>query len=410
MLRKNALLQTRSGRSFLGISGMAALVLETLTPAAFFLLMCLPKYYFDVKPTPIPTQLFQSMDLDNPHWANKYQGEGRSALIPDIYLVLNLHRNMSLLAKRCFLALILKVTVSWLHALRRARSHTCHACHCLLPACACMACEIESKRHCHACRASGSARLQGNSALCSKRQQHCRLCRGLCTCAGLPGRSQQKGAAFGQLLLPLQAHDVRCAVRRAGGLHAATCVLAASCERARCSPQRLQDTGAWTSSSQCKKPSPIHFILNTCGLLQSLSCHVASTGSQVLMGSCKVWSFHLRWLSCQPSDRGKTTMRSAGCQHLLGESCVAHEYLCGLNTFTACSAWRRRRPSRRRASTRCQWMQSSYLTALTPTRLTIPYVAITQTCHRPGSCTMSLICCQTRSSSCTGYSPTSSRH
>ena len=151
MLRKNALLQTRSGRSFLGISGMAALVLETLTPAAFFLLMCLPKYYFDVKPTPIPTQLFQSMDLDNPHWANKYQGERRSALIPDIHLVL--HGNMSLLAKRCFLALILKVTVIWLHALRRARSHTCHA-----------------------CRASGSARLQGDSALRSERQQHCRLC------------------------------------------------------------------------------------------------------------------------------------------------------------------------------------------------------------------------------------------
>jgi hypothetical protein len=77
---------------------MAALVLEILTPAAFFLLMCLPKYYFDVKPTPIPTQLFQSIDLDNPHWANKYQGERRSALILDIHLVLNMHRNMSLLS------------------------------------------------------------------------------------------------------------------------------------------------------------------------------------------------------------------------------------------------------------------------------------------------------------------------
>ena len=74
VLRKNFLLQTRSGRSFLGISGLAAFVLEILTPAAFFLLMCLPKYYFDVKPTAIPTQLFQSWDLDSPHWANKYQG------------------------------------------------------------------------------------------------------------------------------------------------------------------------------------------------------------------------------------------------------------------------------------------------------------------------------------------------
>ena len=74
VLRKNVLLQTRSGRSFLGISGLAAFVLEILTPAAFFLLMCLPKYYFDVTPTAIPTQLFQAMDLDSPHWANKYQG------------------------------------------------------------------------------------------------------------------------------------------------------------------------------------------------------------------------------------------------------------------------------------------------------------------------------------------------
>ncbi len=77
VLRKNVLLQTRSGRSFLGISGLAAFVLEILTPAAFFLLMCLPKYYFDVTPTAIPTQLFQAMDLDSPHWANKYQGTQR---------------------------------------------------------------------------------------------------------------------------------------------------------------------------------------------------------------------------------------------------------------------------------------------------------------------------------------------
>ena len=75
VLRKNALLQTRSGRSFLGISGWAALALEILTPAAFFLLMCLPKYYFNVKPTPIPMQLFQATDLADPHWANKYEGQ-----------------------------------------------------------------------------------------------------------------------------------------------------------------------------------------------------------------------------------------------------------------------------------------------------------------------------------------------
>ncbi|BDA45751.1 probable ATP-binding cassette sub-family A member 3 [Coccomyxa sp. Obi] len=68
-------LHTRSGRSFFGAGGWVALLLEILTPAAFFLLMCLPKYYFDVKPQPIPTQLFQAVDLDLPNWANEYKGE-----------------------------------------------------------------------------------------------------------------------------------------------------------------------------------------------------------------------------------------------------------------------------------------------------------------------------------------------
>lgn len=75
MLHKNFLLQTRSGRSFFGAGGWVALLLEILTPAAFFLLMCLPKYYFDVKPQPIPTQLFQAIDLDLPNWANEYKGK-----------------------------------------------------------------------------------------------------------------------------------------------------------------------------------------------------------------------------------------------------------------------------------------------------------------------------------------------
>ncbi len=77
VLHKNVLLQTRSSRSLLG-AGWAALAFEVLTPAAFFLLMCLPKYYFDVKPQPIPTELFQATDLDMPTWANTYQGAQRS--------------------------------------------------------------------------------------------------------------------------------------------------------------------------------------------------------------------------------------------------------------------------------------------------------------------------------------------
>jgi len=75
VLHKNWLLQIRSGRSFFGAGGWVALLLEILTPAAFFLLMCLPKYYFDVKPQPIPTQLFQAVDLDLPNWANQYKGK-----------------------------------------------------------------------------------------------------------------------------------------------------------------------------------------------------------------------------------------------------------------------------------------------------------------------------------------------
>ena len=73
VLRKNVLLQTRSSRGLAG-AGWAALAFEILTPAAFFLLMCLPKYYFDVKPQPIPTQLLQAVDLDQPNWANRYAG------------------------------------------------------------------------------------------------------------------------------------------------------------------------------------------------------------------------------------------------------------------------------------------------------------------------------------------------
>ena len=76
VLHKNVLLQTRSSRSLVG-AGWAALAFEVLTPAAFFLLMCLPKFYFDVKPQPIPTQLFQASDLDLPGWANTYKGVHR---------------------------------------------------------------------------------------------------------------------------------------------------------------------------------------------------------------------------------------------------------------------------------------------------------------------------------------------
>ncbi|KAK9842270.1 hypothetical protein WJX81_003820 [Elliptochloris bilobata] len=78
VLHKNLLLQARGGRSLCGLGGGAALALEVLTPALFFLVMCLPKYYLPVSPTRLPAQLFPAVDLDLQAWARTYAGPARA--------------------------------------------------------------------------------------------------------------------------------------------------------------------------------------------------------------------------------------------------------------------------------------------------------------------------------------------
>lgn len=73
VLRKNFILQTRSRKALFGIGGPAALLLEVLIPALFFLLMCIPKYYVPLLPS--PRQLSPAYSLDSQSWANAYHGK-----------------------------------------------------------------------------------------------------------------------------------------------------------------------------------------------------------------------------------------------------------------------------------------------------------------------------------------------
>lgn len=73
VLRKNFILQTRSRKALFGIGGPAALLLEVLIPALFFLLMCIPKYYVPLLPN--PQLLSPAYSLDSQSWANAYHGE-----------------------------------------------------------------------------------------------------------------------------------------------------------------------------------------------------------------------------------------------------------------------------------------------------------------------------------------------
>ncbi len=68
LIRKNATLQLRDRRSFLGLSGYAGALASTLLPAAFFLLMWLPRYY--IQPYTHPQLLnAQDYDIDTKWWA-----------------------------------------------------------------------------------------------------------------------------------------------------------------------------------------------------------------------------------------------------------------------------------------------------------------------------------------------------
>lgn len=78
VLRKNFILQTRSRRSILGISGWGALLVQILLPVAFFSLMCVPKYYIQPYQHPVFLQS-QEYDIDTKWWAGASPYEGNSS-------------------------------------------------------------------------------------------------------------------------------------------------------------------------------------------------------------------------------------------------------------------------------------------------------------------------------------------
>lgn len=73
VLKKNFIIQTRSRKAFFGIGGWTALLLEVFVPGLFFLLMCIPKYYVPLSPS--PRQLSTAYSLDSNSWAQRpYHG------------------------------------------------------------------------------------------------------------------------------------------------------------------------------------------------------------------------------------------------------------------------------------------------------------------------------------------------
>ena len=77
VLKKNFILQTRSRKAFFGIGGWAALLIEMFIPGLFFLLMCIPKYYIPLSPSPrqLPGPPYS---LDSNTWARPYHGASYS--------------------------------------------------------------------------------------------------------------------------------------------------------------------------------------------------------------------------------------------------------------------------------------------------------------------------------------------
>jgi hypothetical protein len=77
VLQKNFILQIRGRRSFLGLGGLPALLLQIALPALFFTLMCVPKYYIEPYDHPVYLQQSES-DIDTRWWAGASPYEGRA--------------------------------------------------------------------------------------------------------------------------------------------------------------------------------------------------------------------------------------------------------------------------------------------------------------------------------------------
>jgi hypothetical protein len=77
VLQKNFILQFRGRRSFLGLGGLPALLLQVSLPALFFALMCIPKYYIQPYEHPVFLQQSES-DIDTRWWAGASPYEGKT--------------------------------------------------------------------------------------------------------------------------------------------------------------------------------------------------------------------------------------------------------------------------------------------------------------------------------------------
>lgn len=79
VLQKNFILQIRGRRSFFGLGGLPALLLQISLPALFFCLMCIPKYYIQPYDHPVYLQQTES-DIDTRWWAGASPYEGKQLL------------------------------------------------------------------------------------------------------------------------------------------------------------------------------------------------------------------------------------------------------------------------------------------------------------------------------------------
>lgn len=90
VLHKNFILQTRGRKSLLGLEGWAALLVEMLVPAAFFILMCIPRYW--IPPGINPMDIRPPVDLDTSSyggWSKDVPYDGKYFCKPSVLSVLN---------------------------------------------------------------------------------------------------------------------------------------------------------------------------------------------------------------------------------------------------------------------------------------------------------------------------------